>query len=79
MAKLRAEFEANSPPPGVLLIADMVTMERLEAEGRLTPYTDIDLSAYDPASMDNEGHYFSTEMVTTGIVYNTATEMIPTS
>ena len=79
MAKLRAEFEANSPRPGVLLIADMVTMEGLEAEGRLTPYTDIDLSAYDPAIMDNEGHYFSTVLITTGIVYNTANEMIPTS
>lgn len=79
MAKLRAEFEANSPQPDVLLIADMVTMEGLEAEGRLMPYTDIDLSAYDPSIMDDEGHYFSTKLITTGIVYNTAAEMIPTS
>src|SRR6056297_2814460 len=52
MAKLRAEFEAGAPQPDVLLIADMVTMEGLEAEGRLMPYTDADVSAYDPALMD---------------------------
>jgi iron(III) transport system substrate-binding protein len=77
MAKLRAEFEAGQPQPDVLLIADMVTMEGLEAEGRLMPYPEADTSAYDPAIMDDEGHYFSTKLITTGIVYNTAAEMIP--
>lgn len=79
MAKLRAEFAAGAPQPDVLLIADMVTMEGLEAEGRLMPYTDADTSAYDPALMDPEGHYFSTKLITTGIVYNTAAGMVPTS
>ncbi|RDC69739.1 extracellular solute-binding protein [Rhodovulum sp. 12E13] len=79
MAKLRAEFEAGQPQPDVLLIADMVTMEGLEQEGRLMPYPEADTSAYDPAIMDDEGHYFSTKLITTGIVYNTAAEMIPTS
>ena len=79
MAKLRAEFEAGQPQPDVLLIADMVTMEGLEAEGRLMPYPEADTSAYDPAIMDDEGHYFSTKLITTGIVYNTAAEMIPSS
>lgn len=79
MAKLRAEFEAGAPQPDVLLIADMVTMEGLKSEDRLMPYTDIDLSAYDPAIMDDEGHYFSTKLITTGIVYNTAAPMVPTS
>jgi iron(III) transport system substrate-binding protein len=79
MAKLRAEFEAGQPQPDVLLIADMVTMEGLEAEGRLMPYPEADISAYDPAIMDDEGHYFSTKLITTGIVYNTAAEMIPAS
>jgi iron(III) transport system substrate-binding protein len=79
MAKLRAEFAAGQPQPDVLLIADMVTMEGLEAEGRLMPYPEADTSAYDPAIMDDEGHYFSTKLITTGIVYNTAAEMIPTS
>lgn len=35
MAKLRAEFEAGSPQPDLLLIADSVTMEGLKSEGRL--------------------------------------------
>ena len=71
MAKLRAEFAAEAPQPDVLLIADMVTMEGLEAEGRLMAYPEADVSAYDPAIMDTEGHYFSTKLITTGIVYNT--------
>ena len=79
MAKLRAEFEAGAPQPDVLLIADMVTMEGLEAEGRLMAHPDADVSAYDPALMDAERHYFSTKLITTGIVYNTAAPMVPTS
>ncbi|MGZ2256464.1 ABC transporter substrate-binding protein [Roseobacter sp. A03A-229] len=79
MAKLRAEFEAGAPQPDVLLIADMVTMEGLEAEGRLMAYPEADTSTYDPALMDDEGHYFSTKLITTGIVYNTGAPMVPTS
>lgn len=79
MAKLRAEFEAGAPQPDILLIADMVTMEGLEAEGRLMAYPDADISAFDPAIMDAEGHYFSTKLITTGIVYNTGAPMVPTS
>ncbi|KAJ55147.1 ABC transporter substrate-binding protein [Actibacterium mucosum KCTC 23349] len=79
MAKLRAEFEAGAPQPDVLLIADMVTMEGLEAEGRLMPHADADVTAYDPALMDAEKHYFSTKLITTGIVYNTSAAMVPTS
>ncbi|MEM0934388.1 MAG: ABC transporter substrate-binding protein [Pseudomonadota bacterium] len=79
MAKLRAEFEAGAPQPDVLLIADMVTMEGLEAEGRLMAHPDADVSAYDPALMDPEGHYFSTKLITTGIVYNVNAPMVPTS
>lgn len=79
MAKLRAEFEAGAPQPDVLLIADMVTMEGLEAEGRLMAYPEADVSAYDPALMDEKRHYFSTKLITTGIIYNTAAPMVPTS
>ncbi|SEA11846.1 ABC transporter substrate-binding protein [Rubrimonas cliftonensis] len=79
MAKLRAEFEAGAPQPDVLLIADTVTMESLEAEGRLMPHPDADVSAYAPGLMDPEGHYFSTKLITTGIAYNTAAPMQPTS
>lgn len=79
MAKLRAEFEAGAPQPDVLLIADMVTMEGLKAEGRLMKHTGADVSAYDPAIMDADRAYFSTKLITTGIVYNTAAPMKPTS
>ena len=79
MAKLRAEFAAGQPQPDVLLIADMVTMEGLEAEGRLMPYPEADVSAYEPGIMDDEGHYFSTKLITTGIVHNTAVPFVPTS
>lgn len=79
MAKLRAEFEAGAPQPDVLLIADMVTMEGLKAEGRLMPHAGADIAAYDPALMDSDAHYFSTKLITTGIVYNTNAPMIPTS
>ncbi|MEM9550024.1 MAG: ABC transporter substrate-binding protein [Pseudomonadota bacterium] len=79
MAKLRAEFEAGAPQPDVLLIADMVTMEGLKSEGHLMAHTGADVSAYDPAIMDDDGFYFSTKLITTGIVYNTNAPMVPTS
>ena len=79
MAKLESEFAAGAPQPDVLLIADTVTMEALEADGRLMPYMEADTSAYDPELMDEEGHYFSTKLITTGIVYNTGAAMVPTT
>jgi len=79
MAQLRAEFAAGAPKPDVLLIADVVTMEGLKAEGRLQAYKDADVSAYDPAIMDRDKFYFSTKLITTGIVYNTNAPMKPAS
>ncbi len=79
MAKLRAEFEADAPQPDLLLIADMVTMESLKQEGRLMAHEDADISAYDPAIMDDDKTYFSTKLITTGIVYNADAPMKPTS
>ncbi len=79
MARLEAEFAAGDPQPDVLLIADTVVMEGLEAQGRLLAYPGADVSAYDPALMDPERHYFSTKLITTGIVYNTAAPFVPTS
>ncbi len=79
MAKLRAEFEAGAPKPDVLLIADVVTMEGLKSDDRLMAHADADVSAYDPAIMDDDKTYFSTKLITTGIVYNTAAPLKPTS
>lgn len=79
MARLATEFEAGNPQPDVLLIADMVTMEGLKQEGRLMAHPDADTSAYDDGLMDTEGYYFSTKLITTGIVYNTAAPFQPDS
>ena len=79
MAKLRAEFAAGSPQPDVLLIADTVTMEGLKREGRLMAHAGAPVSVYDPALYDKEKHYFSTKLITTGIVYNTKASMKPSS
>jgi len=79
MAKLRAEFAAGAPQPDVLLIADTVTMADLEQEGRLLAHPDAPVKAYDPALYDEDMTWFSTKLITTGIVYNTAAEMVPES
>ncbi|MBN8291116.1 ABC transporter substrate-binding protein [Rhodobacter sp. NTK016B] len=79
MARLEAEYAAGAPQADVLLIADMVTMEGLEAQDRLMAYPGADISAYDPALMDPEYHYFSTKLITTGIIYNTNAPFVPES
>ena len=79
MARLATEFEAGSPQPDLLLIADTVTMEGLKQEGRLMAYPEADTSAYADGLMDPEGYYFSTKLITTGIVYNTAAPFAPES
>lgn len=77
MARLRAEFEAGAPQPDVLLIADMVTMEGLKQEGRLMAHEAADVAAYDAGLYDADKHYFSTKLITTGIVYNTVVDTPP--
>lgn len=79
MAKLEAEFEAGNPAPDVLLIADMVTMQKLKQDGRLLDYKSPEAKHFDPALYDKDGAYYSTKLITTGIMYNTAAKMKPTS
>jgi iron(III) transport system substrate-binding protein len=79
MAKFRSELEAGAPLADVLLIADVVTMEGLKAEGLLHNYPEADVSGYPEGLHDEDGAYFSTKLITTGIIYNTAATMIPTS
>ncbi|TBW40846.1 extracellular solute-binding protein [Siculibacillus lacustris] len=79
LAKLRAEIEAGQPQADVLLIADVVTMEGLKKEGRLLAYPQADLAAFDPAIMDKDRTWFSTKLITTGIVYNTKAPIVPKS
>ena len=79
MAKLRAEIAAGDPKPDLLLIADTVTMEGLKQEGRLMAHLDAPVAAYDPGLYDADRHYFSTKLITTGIVYNVNASIKPKS
>lgn len=79
IAKLRAEIEAGQPQPDVLLIADVVTMEALKKEGLLAAYPEADTAAFPAGMADPDKSYFSTKLITTGIVYNTKAPFKPTS
>lgn len=79
MAKLQAEIAAGQPQADVLLIADSVTMEGLKRDKRLLAHTTADVAAYPAALHDKDRMWFSTKLITTGIVYNTRAPMKPTS
>jgi iron(III) transport system substrate-binding protein len=79
MAKLQAEIAAGNPAADVLLIADTVTLERLKEAGRLLAYKSPEAANYDPALYDTDGYYYSTKLITTGIIYNISASMKPTS
>ncbi|MCO5730232.1 ABC transporter substrate-binding protein [Rhizobium sp. SSA_523] len=79
MAKLMAEIEAGKPAADVLLIADTVTLERLKQDKRLMAYVSPEAKAYEASLFDAEGYYYSTKLITTGIMYNTQASMKPTS
>lgn len=79
MAKLMAEMDAGAANADVLLIADTVTLERLKQAGQLLAYTSPEAVHYDKSLFDSDGTYYSTKLITTGIVYNTAAGMKPTS
>jgi iron(III) transport system substrate-binding protein len=79
MAKLRAEIAAGAPQADVLLIADTVTMESLKQEGYLLAYPEAQTDGYPAGLHDPNGYYFSTKLITTGIVYNNEAPMKPTS
>lgn len=79
MAKLQAEIEAGNPVADVLLIADTVTLERLKEAGKLMAYKSPEAANYDAALYDADGYYYSTKLITTGIMYNTSASMKPTS
>ncbi|WP_375597506.1 ABC transporter substrate-binding protein [Devosia sp. Naph2] len=79
MARMTAEMEAGAGQPDVLLIADTVTLEGLAQEGKLTAYDSPEAEGYDPALYSADGYYYSTKLITTGIVYNTGAAEVPTS
>jgi iron(III) transport system substrate-binding protein len=79
MAKLQAEIESGNPVADVLLIADTVTLERLKEAGKLLAYKSPEAANYDAALYDADGYYYSTKLITTGIMYNTSASMKPAS
>ena len=79
MNKLRAEFTAGKPQPDVILIADMVTMEGLKREGRLMAYRAAPIKGYAKGLYDTDGYYFSTKIISTGIIYNDKAPFKPES
>jgi iron(III) transport system substrate-binding protein len=79
MAKLRAEIAAGAPEADVLLIADTVTMESLKQEDLLLAHPDADVAAYDAGLYDADMTYFSTKLITTGLVHNNDAPEAPTS
>ena len=79
MTRMAAEMEAGAGQPDVLLIADTVTLEGLAKEGKLAAYASPEAEGYDPALYSSEGYYYSTKLITTGIVYNTGAKDVPTS
>jgi iron(III) transport system substrate-binding protein len=79
MAKLMAEIEAGNPVADVLLISDTVTLERMKQGGQLLAYKSPEAANFDAALYDADGHYHSTKLITTGIMYNTQAAMKPTS
>ena len=79
MAKLMAEIEAGNPVADVLLIADTVTLERMKQAGQLMAYKSPEAKNFEAALYDADGNYYSTKLITTGIMYNTQAGMKPTS
>lgn len=79
MTRLQAEIAAGNPQPDVLLIADTVTLEGMKQEGLLQAYMSPEAGNYEAGLHDAEGFYYSTKLITTGIVYNTGAAMQPTS
>lgn len=79
MGKLAAEFSAGQPRADVLLIADAVSMEALKAANRLEAYAAARTEGFDAQTFDKDKTYFGTKLITTGIAYNKAAKIAPTS
>lgn len=79
MARLMAEIEAGNTPADVLLIADTVTLERMKQADQLLAHKSAEAANFDASLYDADGFYYSTKIITTGIMYNTAAAMKPQS
>ncbi len=57
----------------------MWRLPMVKQEGRLMAHSGADVAAFDPALMDKDRFYFSTKLITSGIMYNTSAPMVPAS
>lgn len=78
MTKLRAELSSGVVKPDVLLIADSVTMESMVNEGYLLPYVSPERDQYENSLYSEEGYYYGTKLITTGIVRHKQAPQHPT-
>lgn len=72
MNRLMAEVTAGAPQADVLLIADTVAINQVKAEGLLMPYPEAPIEGLPEGQYDPEMTWFGTKLITTGIVWNTA-------
>jgi len=79
MTKLRAELASGVVKPDVLLIADTVTMESMVADKHLLAYNSPMRTQYDASLYHNEGYYYGTKLITSGIVRHKKATHSPTS
>lgn len=73
MNVIRTEIEAGALQPDVLLVADVINLGQLKAEGHLMAYPEAPVAGYDASSYDRDMTFFGTKALTTGIAYNTQT------
>jgi iron(III) transport system substrate-binding protein len=78
MTKLRAELSSGVVKPDVLLIADSVTMESMVSDDYLYSYMSPNRDKYEDSLYSEDGYYYSTKLITTGIVRHKRAPQHPT-
>jgi len=79
MTRLRAEIAAGAPRPDILLLADSLTFEALKGEGRLRPSPEVVATGIPAEHLDAGRTYFSTKLITTGIIHHLRAPFVPKS
>lgn len=72
MNKLQAELAGGDPKADVLLIADSIAMTAVKNEGLLMAYKEAPVKDLDASQYDKDMTFFGTKLITTGLIYNTA-------
>ncbi|THT98817.1 extracellular solute-binding protein [Lampropedia puyangensis] len=79
MTRLEAELAAKAVKADVLLIADTVTLESLKQRDLLQPHLSNERAHYSADLFDEDGYYYSTKLITTGIAHHSAAPQRPSS